>query len=239
MNERSLPITNYQLPVSIYQLDAMKRATRATRAKRPPTSRRPQARGEVTRERLLQVAFDLFVRNGFHGTSMRQIADAAGLAVGGIYNHFGSKEAIFAAVLQANHPYRIVEAALQDVNVSTFEAFVREASARVWQAVQSRKNQLMPLMFIEVVEFQGKHLRALAESLFPRVVNYVQRFDQSAERRRPLPNPIVLRTFISFMAGHLMIETALGRSAVFQQMDYDWLDSAVDIFLHGVLEGQG
>jgi AcrR family transcriptional regulator len=204
--------------------------------KRSP--RKPQARGEVTRDRLLEVAFDLFVRNGFHGTSMRQIADAAGLAVGGIYNHFGSKEEVFAAVLEANHPYRIVEAALQDVNVSTLEEFIRQASARVWQAVQGRKSQLMPLLFIEVVEFQGKHLSALAESLFPRVVKYVQRYDPVAEHRRPLPDAVILRAFISLMAGHLMIETALGRSLVFQQTDYAWLDSAVDIFLHGVFDNQ-
>src|SRR5260221_4018899 len=99
---------------------------------KPKIPRHPQARGEVTRERLLDVAFDEFVRHGSHGTSMRQIADAAGLAVGSIYNHFSSKDAIFAAVLEANHPYRVVEAALQDMSAPSLEAFVRETSARVW-----------------------------------------------------------------------------------------------------------
>lgn len=214
----------------------MKRPTTSTRPKRSPAPRKPQSRGEVTRERLLEVAFDQFVRHGFHGTSMRQIAAAARLAVGGIYNHFGSKEAVFAAVLDANHPYRVVEAALQEVEASTLEAFIRQTSARVWQAVQGRQNQLVPLMFIELVEFQGKHLQALAETMFPKVLTFVQRFDQSSETRRPLPSPVMLRAFISLMAGHLLIESVLGRSALFQEMDYDWLGANVDIFLHGVLE---
>ena len=166
---------------------------------------------------------------------MRQIAGAAGLAVGGIYNHFGSKEEIFAAVLDANHPYRVVEAALQDASAPTLEAFVRDTSARLWAAVQGKKDQLLPLMFIELVEFRGRHLQALAESLFPKVLSFVQHFDDSAESRRPLPSPVVLRAFINFMAGHLIIETVLSRSPLFEQMEVDWLEGTVDIFLHGVL----
>ncbi len=205
-------------------------------AKRKSAKRTPQARGEVTRERLLEVALDQFVRHGFHGTSMRQIADAAGLAVGGIYNHFASKDDIFAAVLEANHPYHVIEIALRDVSAPTLEAFVRETSARLWASVQGRKEQLMPLMFIELVEFQGRHLQAVAEGLFPKVLSFVQHFDQSAENRRPLPSPVVLRAFINFMVGHLIIETVMGRSPVFQQRDVDWLEGTVDIFLHGVLQ---
>jgi len=201
--------------------------------------RTPQARGEITRERLLEVALDQFVRHGFHGTSMRQIAAAAGLAVGGIYNHFSSKEAIFAAVLDANHPYRVVEAALQEVRVPNLEAFVRETSARLWAMVQGKRELLLPLMFIELVEFQGQHLQAVAANLFPKVQAFMERLDQSTENRRPLPGPVVLRAFINFMVGHLIIETILSNSPPFQAMDIDWLEGTVDIFLYGVLKGKG
>lgn len=215
----------------------MKRPTRVTHqpVKRKPVQRKPQVRGAITRERLLEVALDQFVRHGFHGTSMRQIAAAAGLAVGGIYNHFSSKEAVFAAVLDANHPYRVVEAALQDVNAPTLEAFVREVSARIWQAIDGRQGRLVPLMFIELIEFQGQHAQVLAESLFPKVLAALQHFDPAAENRRPLPSPVVLRTFISLMAGHLLIESVVSRSALFRGLDYDWLEGELDIFLHGVM----
>ncbi|MBF8283944.1 MAG: hypothetical protein HW378_2859, partial [Anaerolineales bacterium] len=79
-----------------------------TRRKPVPTKAAPTSRGEVTRTKLLEVAHGLFLENGFHGTSMRDIADAAGIAVGGIYNHFSDKEAIFAAVLDAYHPYHVI-----------------------------------------------------------------------------------------------------------------------------------
>jgi AcrR family transcriptional regulator len=218
---------------SLFQLTQAMKSAKSPKKK--AVRRRPQARGAVTRERLLEVAFDQFVRHGFHGTSMRQIASATGMAVGGIYNHFGSKDEIFAAVLEANHPYRVIEAALQELSAPTLEAFTRETSARLELAIAGRRERLLPLMFIELVEFQGRHLQAVAEGLLPKVLSFVQQFDQSAENRRPLPSLVVLRAFINFMIGHFIIETVMGRSPLFQQMEVDWLAGTVDIFLHGVL----
>ncbi len=65
-------------------------------------------RGEQTRTTILQVAHDLFIKQGYHGTSMRQIAQQANLALGGLYNHFSSKEQVFKAVFLAFHPYHEV-----------------------------------------------------------------------------------------------------------------------------------
>jgi len=209
---------------------------RAPAAKHSSTRRKPQARGEVTRERLLEVALDQFVRHGFHGTSMRQIADAAGVAVGGIYNHFGSKEEVFAAVLDANHPYRLVEAVLREVSEDNLEAFVRETASRVWAAVKGRQSQLMALMFIEMVEFQGRHMRAVAETLFPKVLSRVQHLERGAEQRRALPDPVILRGFVDLMVGHLITSTILGGLPMFAQLGEDGLEGVIELFLHGALK---
>jgi AcrR family transcriptional regulator len=63
-------------------------------------------KSEVTRERILDVALARFRERGFDRTSMREIADAAGLSLGAAYYYFPSKEAIvFAWYLrtQAEH----------------------------------------------------------------------------------------------------------------------------------------
>ena len=62
------------------------------------------SKGERTRQDILSAAHTLFLEQGYHGTSMRQIAYRAGIALGGIYNHFAGKEGIFTAVFEANHP---------------------------------------------------------------------------------------------------------------------------------------
>lgn len=53
----------------------------------------------TTRERIIDEAMRLFSQNGYAGTSVAKIEAAAGLSpgAGGLYHHFGSKEAVLAA----------------------------------------------------------------------------------------------------------------------------------------------
>jgi AcrR family transcriptional regulator len=54
---------------------------------------------DPVRERLLVVARDLFARNGYDAVSVRDITSRAKANLGAITYHFGSKEALFHAVL--------------------------------------------------------------------------------------------------------------------------------------------
>ena len=65
-----------------------------------------QTKGDVTRLAIEQAAIKLFLEQGYHATSMRQIADEADLALGGIYNHFSSKDELFEAIVVDQHPYK-------------------------------------------------------------------------------------------------------------------------------------
>ncbi len=50
-------------------------------------------RGRTSRkDEVLRVAAHLFKEHGYHGTSMRQLADALGLEKGSLYHHLSSKE---------------------------------------------------------------------------------------------------------------------------------------------------
>ena len=51
------------------------------------------------RERLLDAGVDTFHRRGFNGCGVQEITEAAGVPKGSFYNHFASKEALGAAVL--------------------------------------------------------------------------------------------------------------------------------------------
>jgi TetR/AcrR family transcriptional regulator, cholesterol catabolism regulator len=47
---------------------------------------------EQTRQALIDAAVRLFGERGFHGTSVQELVDAAGVTKGAFYHHFGSKE---------------------------------------------------------------------------------------------------------------------------------------------------
>lgn len=58
------------------------------------------ARGERTAERILDEAEALFAERGFAGATMRDVAEAVGIRTPSLYNHFESKEELYAAVLE-------------------------------------------------------------------------------------------------------------------------------------------
>jgi AcrR family transcriptional regulator len=60
-----------------------------------PASRTPKA--EQTRARIVTSALELFRTNGFDGTTMRGIADAAGVSLGSAYYYFSGKEHLIQA----------------------------------------------------------------------------------------------------------------------------------------------
>jgi AcrR family transcriptional regulator len=53
-----------------------------------------------TRERILEVATDLFIEQGYEGTSLREIAEQVGVTKAALYYHFASKEELVKALLE-------------------------------------------------------------------------------------------------------------------------------------------
>lgn len=63
---------------------------------------------------ILETAAGLFIEKGFHQTSIREIAKAANISLGNLYNHFSGKEELIIAIalLEAEENVRL-EAILQ------------------------------------------------------------------------------------------------------------------------------
>ena len=59
----------------------------------------PPGEGSATRSRILQIALTLMAQRGVDGTSMRDLASAAGLNVASLYHYFPSKRDLLEAVL--------------------------------------------------------------------------------------------------------------------------------------------
>lgn len=64
------------------------------------TPRRPQARTEATKAKILDAAEALFSERGFENTQLDEIAVRANCSRGGIYAHYSSKEDLFLALMQ-------------------------------------------------------------------------------------------------------------------------------------------
>ncbi|HAS89624.1 MAG TPA: DUF1956 domain-containing protein [Desulfovibrio sp.] len=59
-----------------------------------------KARGEETREKLVEVGLELFAMNGFNGVSMRNLASEAEVNLATVGYHFGGKQGLYEAVFR-------------------------------------------------------------------------------------------------------------------------------------------
>jgi AcrR family transcriptional regulator len=83
-----------------------------------------------TRELLLQAAETIFVRDGYEGAELGEIATLAGRTKGAIYAQFKSKEDIFLALIEEKTKrYRtqmekmLTESTSQEENLAAFRQF--------------------------------------------------------------------------------------------------------------------
>jgi AcrR family transcriptional regulator len=104
MSQTAHPGTNDQSPATpagVTDDDLPPKFTQATEAKRRVLAHEANS----TRERILDVALDLFVTQGYDGTSLREIAEQLGVTKAALYYHFKSKEDILLALHMRMHEF--------------------------------------------------------------------------------------------------------------------------------------
>lgn len=119
---------------------AERRGTAATRAAEEPPQEEGRQRGPQTQEEIRRAAVRLFSTLGYHATTMREIAAAAGVQPAAIYHWYENKEAI------------LIE--LQD-------DFMERLTANVVAAVERQQRPALRLAAAvrEHVVFHGQHQR--------------------------------------------------------------------------------
>ena len=192
-----------------------------------------QTKGERTRRAIVDAAYALIVQQGYAATSMRQIADGAGLALGGIYNHFPSKAEVFRAILEDRHPFLQIVPILRSVPGETVESYVRNAARSLVREL-GHYPEVLNLMLTEIVEFKARHVPFVLEKMIPQALPIATRLVSLEGRLRSIPPPILLRAFLGMFFSYYITEILIGE-AFPAEMREGALDHFVDIFLHGVL----
>jgi AcrR family transcriptional regulator len=188
---------------------------------------------ERTRQAILDATYGLIIEQGYAATSMRQIAERSGLALGGIYNHFPSKEDVFSTIILEKHPFFEIFPLLNSVEASTIEEFVRKAATVLTDELGHRPD-FLNLMLTEIVEFKGQHVSQVFTKIFPMVLPLGQRLASLSGAVRPIPGPVLIRAFMGMFFSYYITGVLLGPSMP-NEMQADALDHFVEIFLHGIL----
>ena len=194
------------------------------------------SKGERTRQAIEEAAYDLFLEQGYSATSMRQIAQEAGVALGGIYNHFASKEEIFTAIIQDKHPYKQIMPVLLETPGDTAEEFVHNAAQALVDEL-GRRPDFLKLMFVEIVEFDTKHIPIIFKQVIPQVLPLIKRIQSPSGRLRAIPPALMLRAFLGMFFSYYIIDMMF-KDVLPPEMSAQGVEPFVDIFLYGILTGE-
>ena len=113
---------------------------------RTPAGRPTPAELERRKLRVLEVATDLFVEQGYAGTSFVEIARAAGVGANLIYQHFGDKEQLFREVIFARRTNPMEDAPRYVPGDSLRDALMRMAGYAIDVSLRPRTLGLMRLI---------------------------------------------------------------------------------------------
>lgn len=115
-----------------------------------------------TRDKIHAAAVELFTKQGFHGTGMRQIAKQAGVSLGNLYNHHKSKEELLAALLEEFEERYTAPGTPLSKAMAEFRGL--EDLERIGEASRAqvrRFSDYIRLIYVDVVELEGEHIRRL------------------------------------------------------------------------------
>ncbi|HNN13661.1 MAG TPA: TetR/AcrR family transcriptional regulator [Anaerolineales bacterium] len=194
-----------------------------------------QTKGGRTRLQIEDAAIELFIEQGYHATSMRQIADRADLALGGIYNHFKSKDEIFEAVIVDKHPYKKLLPLILEAEGESMEDFLSHAATLVIKELTSQPFYIK-LMLIEIAEFNGAHGAALIKEIAPRLLPVFERIIKTRKNLRITNPAMLMRSFIGMVVSFMITEMLISNSILSKVMPKNPIDAYVDVYMHGIIK---
>ena len=195
------------------------------------------SRRAVGRDGVLDIAARLFREQGYGSVSLRKIAEAAGIKAGSIYYHFGSKDEIVAAVLDAG---------IQVVHESMREAVTALPSDTDGETILRTAIRAHLRALLDVSDYTSANVRIFGQVPQPvRDANLPTRRAYEAEWDRllsRLQNDSALKHDVDIRQLRLMLIGTLNATL-------DWFDpnrgsadalsrTYADVFLNGILERQ-
>lgn len=110
-----------------------------------------QARGVERRRAIVEAAIEHFAREGYRGTGIAAIAEAAGVTTGGLLHHFGSKEGLLVEVLR-ERDREAIKAFVDLGHGSVVDDFDRWAAVATWNEERADLASLYSVLLAEALD---------------------------------------------------------------------------------------
>ncbi len=199
-----------------------------------------QERSDRSRKQILDKALRLFSRQGYSGTNVREIAEAASLSTGNVYHLFPDKESIFKALLEryfailATPDFPLNRALANGAFPDDLEALGRASRESV-----RKYRPYVALIYVDVVEFEGKHIRRFYSEMAQRFEAFMAAHPSQAavrEKLRPGVSPVsAIMLATRFLLHYYAVEIVFGVKDHFGKNSDEVLREIAHILRHGML----
>ncbi len=185
-------------------------------------------------------ARELFIKQGFHATAMRDISKRAGVSLGNLYNYYPTKEAIFESIIDGY--LTVIDERLKMILAEVDEPMDPANLRRLGESVGGLVNEhsdFWLLMYIDVLEFQNRHFRLMFDGITDRFRKiFGQRFIE-AEARGDLRTgvdaaPVFTAAYMQFF-NYFLVEKLFGGNLHLGLTDDQALNCLTKIFAYGTL----
>jgi len=190
------------------------------------------------RDRILDAARDIFLRESYTGASMESVAQKAGVSKQTIYNHFANKDELFRAlVLDICARSSIALGDPSDV----LDREPEEVLTHFGETVLKHKSCSDTMHLHRLLQLEGRNHPSLAESFYKfgpdRTAGWLKQYLEAQVDRGRLhvDEPrVAAEQFVTMLVGHLRLRHLLGMTGVPDKAERSrYVTSAVNIFLNG------
>jgi len=181
-----------------------------------------------------EAALRVFTRQGFHGTSVREIAAEAGVSLGNLYNYYKTKEDIFESLVKRfdQRMARIMTTRLAPLIGSLDPGNLHNLSGVVREIVRDHPDYWR-LMYIDVVEFGNRHFEHIFRDLVPILRRLNPQLSQKKVSGGIDPTVAFAAIYLQFFTYYL-VETLFGGKQHLGLPDDQAIDQLIRLFTAGL-----
>lgn len=205
----------------------------------PTRQKRKEEIVKKRREQILDAAMEVFSRKGFAMATTAEIARAAGVAEGTIYNYFPSKRELFIAVIQnyvITTPLLELIDKLKEGNIAiTFSQILQNR----FQLIENKNVSRMPSLLADIQ--RDPELKSLWQEQF--LQPFFSRMEEiygnmmASSRFRQMEPAVFVRYIGGLFIGSLMLKVMEGDASPLNRLPRDEvIKDMVDLILHGLLD---